>query len=63
MAEGEAADEDGDSGEKRVEEIESAHRADADEVEQRALDAKVREGLVQALVDPVAPLFGRDLSA
>ena len=55
MAEGESANEDGDSGEQAVEEVECAHRADADEVEQRPLDAQVREGLVQALVDPVPP--------
>ena len=59
MAEGESADEDGYPGQQAVEEIECADRPDADEIKQRALDAQVREGLVQALVDPVpAPVIG-----
>jgi hypothetical protein len=39
MAEGKAAYENGDTGEDGIEEIERSHRADADEVEQRALHA------------------------
>ena len=40
----------------RIEEIECANGADADEVKQRAFDAQVGEGLVQALEDSVASL-------
>ena len=57
MAEDKTADEHCDSGENGVEEIECANCADADEVKQRAFDAQVSEGLVQALEDPVAALF------
>jgi hypothetical protein len=57
MAECEAADEDGDAGEDAVEEVEGADCADADEVEQRALDAQVGEGLMQALEDPITVSF------
>ena len=58
MAEDKTANEHCDSGENRVEEIECANRADTDEVKQRAFDAQVSEGLMQALEDPVAALFG-----
>jgi hypothetical protein len=53
VAEGESAEEDGDAGQQTIEEIEGAYRRDADEIEQRPLDAQVREGFVQALKDPV----------
>ena len=53
VAESKAADEYGDSGNQAIEEIEGAHCADANEIEQRAFYAQVREGLVQALEDPV----------
>jgi hypothetical protein len=55
LAEGEAADEHGNSRHNAVEEIECANGSDTDEIEQRALDAKVCEGLVQALKDLVPP--------
>ena len=57
MAEGKAANEDGDTGEDGIEEIEGPHRADADEVEQCPFDAQVGERLVQALEDPVCAGF------
>ena len=56
MAEGKAANEDGDTGEDGIEEVEGAHGADADEVEQRALHAQVRERLVQALEDSICAM-------
>jgi hypothetical protein len=55
MTEGEAADEDGDSGKEAVEEVEYAHRPDTNEVEERPFHTEVCEGLVQAFVDPVPP--------
>ena len=54
-----SADEDGQARNQAVEEVEHAHGSDADEVEERALHAQIREGLVQALIDPVsAPAIG-----
>ncbi len=49
MTESKAANEHGDACQDGVEEIESSHRADADEVEQRALDAQISEGLCRLL--------------
>jgi hypothetical protein len=49
MAEGKAANEDGDTCEDGIEEIEGPHRADADEVEESAFDAQIGEWLMQAL--------------
>src|ERR1035437_4284611 len=48
-----SADKDGEAGENAVEEVESAHGAHADEVKQRALDAQIRERLMQALEDAI----------
>jgi hypothetical protein len=53
MPESETANENGDTREDRIEEIESPHRADADEVEQCAFHAQVGERLVQALEDSI----------
>jgi hypothetical protein len=53
MAEGKTGDEDGDSCEGGIEEVESPHRADADEVEQRTFYAQVRERLMQTLEDSI----------
>ena len=53
MAEGKAANEDGDTGEDGIEEVEGPHRTDADEVEQRPFDSQVGERLVQALEDSI----------
>ena len=62
MAESESAVENGYAGKQAVEEIECAHGTDADEIKQRSLDAQVREGLVQALEDPVSsPVAGECL--
>ena len=57
MAKGKTADEDGDTREDGIEEIESPHRADADEVEQRAFHAQVGERLMQALEDSVCAVL------
>ena len=57
MAEGKTANEDGDTGQDGIEEIEGSHRADADEVEQRALDAQVGERLMQALEDSICAML------
>jgi hypothetical protein len=57
MAEGKAAYENGDTGEDGIEEIERSHRADADEVEQRALHAQVSERLMHALEDSICALL------
>ena len=56
MAEGKTANEYGDAGEYGIEEVEGAHGADADEVEQRALHAQVGERLMQALEDPICAM-------
>jgi hypothetical protein len=57
MAEGKSANENRDTGEDGIEEIERSHRADADEVEQRALHAQVSERLMQALEDSICALL------
>ena len=57
MAEGKTANEDGDTGEDGIEEIEGPHCADADEVEQRALHAQVGERLMQALEDSICAML------
>jgi hypothetical protein len=57
MAESEAANEYGDTGEEGIEEVEGPHCADAYEVEQRPFDAQVGERLVQALEDSICAMF------
>jgi hypothetical protein len=57
MTEGESADEHCYSSKNRIEKIESADSADADEVEKRAFNAQVREGLVQTLEDPIYAMW------
>jgi hypothetical protein len=57
MAEGKAANEDGHTGEYGIEEIESPHCADADEVDQRPFDAQVGERLMQALEDSICAVL------
>jgi len=53
MAEGKAANEDGDTGEDGIEGVEGSHRSDADEVEECPFHTQVSERLVQALEDSV----------
>jgi len=57
MAEGKAANEDGDTCEDGIEEIEGPHCADADEVEQRAFHAQVAKRFVQALEDSTCAML------
>src|SRR4029077_12675321 len=57
MAEGKSANEDGNTCEDGVEEIEGPHRADADEVEDCALNAQICERLVQTLEDSICAAF------
>src|SRR5437899_3259353 len=57
VAKGKASNEDGDTCEDGVEEIEGSHRAHADEVEQRAFHAQVGERLVQALEDSICAML------
>jgi hypothetical protein len=57
MTESKTANEHGDAGQDRVEEIEGSHRADADEIEKGALDAQVGERLMHALEDSICALF------
>src|SRR5271168_5003415 len=57
MTESKTANEHGDAGQDGVEEIEGSHRADADEVEQSALDAQVSERLVHALEDSICAML------
>jgi hypothetical protein len=57
MAEGKAANEDGDTGEDGIEEIECPHRSDADEVEECALHTQVSERLVQTLEDSICAVL------
>ena len=57
MAESKTANEDGDTGEDGIEEVEGPHRADAYEVEQRPFYAQVGEGLVQALEDSICAML------
>jgi hypothetical protein len=53
MAEGKAANEDGDTCEDGIEEVEGAHGAHADKVEKRSLNAQIGERLVQTLEDSI----------
>jgi hypothetical protein len=53
MAEGKAANEDGDTGEDGIEEVEGPHGAHTNEVEERPFHSQVSEWLVQALKDSV----------
>ena len=57
MAEGKAADEDGDTSEDGIKEIEGSHRPDADEVEEGAFHAQVGEWLVQTLEDSICAML------
>jgi hypothetical protein len=57
MAEGKAANEDGDTCEDGIEEIEGPYCANANEVEQRAFDTQVGERLMQALEDSICALL------
>jgi hypothetical protein len=56
MAEGKTTNEYGDTREDGIEEIESPYCTNTDEVEQRALYAKVSERLMQALEDSICPM-------
>jgi hypothetical protein len=53
MAEGKAANEDGDTGKDGIEEVEGSHGAHTNEVEERPFHSQVSEWLVQALKDSV----------
>ena len=55
MAEGKSANENSDSGENAVEEVESSYGAHADEIKQRPLDAQIGKRLMQALEDSICP--------
>jgi hypothetical protein len=57
MAEGKAANEDGDTCEDGIEEVEGAHGAHTDEVEERPLNTQVGEGLMQAFEDSICAAF------
>ena len=57
MAEGKAANEDGDARKDGIEEVEGPHCADAYEVEQRPFHAQVSEWLVQALKDSICAML------
>jgi hypothetical protein len=56
MPEGETANEDGDTCQDGIEEIERPHCADADEVEQRTFHSQVGKRLMQALEDSICPM-------
>jgi hypothetical protein len=56
--EGVASDEDERASKQRIEKVEDTYSGHADEEEKRAFDAKVSEGLMQALEDPIAALTG-----
>lgn len=53
MTECESANENGDTGEDGIEQIEGTHCADADEVEERPLNTQLGERLVQTLEDSI----------
>jgi hypothetical protein len=55
MAKGKSSEENSDSGDNAVEEVESSYGAHADEIKQRPLDAQIGKGLMQALEDPICP--------
>src|ERR1700677_1423541 len=57
MTENKTANEHGDAGQDGVEEIEGSHCADADEVEQSALDAQIGERLMHALEDSICAML------
>ncbi len=57
MPEGETANEDGDTREDGIEEVEGPDRADADEVEESAFHTQVRKRLVQALEDSICAML------
>src|ERR1700691_6696029 len=57
MAAGAAAYEDGDPSEDGIEEVEGAHGAHTDEVEERPLHAQIGERLVQTLEDSICAVL------
>jgi len=57
MAEGETANEDSDTCEDGIEEVEGVHGAHTDEVEERPFHSQVSEWLVQALKDSVRAML------
>jgi hypothetical protein len=58
-AKNKSADEDSYASEQTVEQVECTHGSNANKIEQRTLDAQIREGLVQALVYPfTSPVVG-----
>jgi hypothetical protein len=57
MAEGKAAYEDGDPSEYGIEEVEGAHGAHTDEVEERPLHAQIGQRLVEALEDSICAML------
>jgi len=57
MAKGKTTNENGNAREYGIEEIESPHGPDADEVEQRAFHAQVGERLMQALEDSICAVL------
>ena len=57
MAEGDPADEESDARQNGIEEIESSHRSNAHEVEERPLDTQISERLMQALKDAICALL------
>ena len=57
MTEGKTANEDCDTCKDGIEEVESSYCSDADEVEERPLNAQVGERLVQALEDSICAML------
>jgi hypothetical protein len=57
MAKGKPANEDGDTCEDGIEEVEGPHGTDTDEVEERALNAQIGERLVQTLEDSICAML------
>jgi len=57
MAEGKAANEDSDTCEDGIEEVEGAHGAHTDEVEERPFHSQVSEWLVQTLEDSICAML------
>jgi hypothetical protein len=57
MPEGKTPNEDGDTRQDGIEEIERSHCANTNEIEQRAFDAQVGERLMQALEDSICALL------
>jgi hypothetical protein len=57
MAEGKAADEDGDTCEDGIEEIEGPNRSDTHEVEQCTFYTQIRKRFVEALEDSICAML------